>query len=189
MLVAISGSQGSGKSTVLAELEKRGYEVVKRKSARSILDDWGVTLNEVNEDHDLTIKFQAEITKRKFEDEMMKAMGPNLCFTERTHADLFIYALIDLGRVNEYSEWVDEYYRTCLGHNQMYRRVYFLRAGRFHVEHDGVRGSNKHYSRMADLTMLDFTQQMVHPERFSIIESSDIQQRVDIIEAQCSGKF
>lgn len=189
MLVAISGSQGSGKSTVLAELEKRGYDTVKRKSARSILDDWGVSLNDVNGDHELTIKFQDEITSRKFEDEKMKSMGPNLCFTERTHTDLFVYALVDLGRNNDYSDWVNEYYNTALYYNQMYRRVYYLRAGAFDVVHDGVRGANRQYSRMVDTSMLDFTQQMVHPSHFSIIETTNLQQRVDIIEAQCRNKF
>jgi len=44
MLIAISGSQGCGKSTVLKELKDRGYNVTERKTARSILNDWGVTL-------------------------------------------------------------------------------------------------------------------------------------------------
>lgn len=188
MLVAVSGSQGSGKSTVLKELKNRGYETIVRKSARSILDDWGVTLNEVNGQHELTIKFQAEITKRKYEDEVMASISDRLVFTERTHADLFVYALIDLGRNNDYSEWVNEYYSKCLAYNQMYNKVYYLRAGMFQVENDGVRGANRQYSRMVDISMLDFTQQMVHPSKFSIIETPSLEQRVDIIEAQCGGR-
>ena len=58
MLVAISGSQGSGKSTVLAELQKRGHNVVTRKTSRSIMSDWGVTLKQVNNDHELTLGFK-----------------------------------------------------------------------------------------------------------------------------------
>lgn len=187
MLIAISGSQGSGKSTLLEELEKRGYRTIKRKSARSILNDWGVTLNDVNGNHELTIKFQDEITKRKWKDERMAAMAEmgTITFTERTHADLFVYSLIDLGRNNDYSAWVDNYYKTCMQYNQYYHRVYYLRGGLFSVEHDGVRGANKHYSRMVDVTMLDITQTMVHPSKFQMIEVPDLMQRTDIIDAQC----
>lgn len=185
MLVAISGSQGSGKSTVIEELSKRGYNTIARKSARSILDDWEVTLDEVNDDHELTIQFQDEITKRKFDDERMATMSPELWFTERTHADLFVYALIDLGRDNKYSDWINKYYKTCLDLNQRYTAVYYLAAGYFNIEHDGVRGANRQYSKMVDVTMRNFTQEMIHPSKFSIIDTPDLGQRVDIIEAQC----
>ena len=69
MLFAISGSQGSGKTTVINELKNRGFPVVERKTSRSILEEWGVTLSDVNNDRPLTVKFQDEILKRKREDE------------------------------------------------------------------------------------------------------------------------
>ncbi len=185
MLIAVSGSQGSGKSTLLEELSRRGYKTTQRKSARSILKDWNVTLDEVNGDHELTIEFQNEITKRKWEDERDAVSKDELWFTERTHADLFVYALIDLGRNNSYSAWIDNYYKVSLEHNQWYERVYYLRAGHFSIEHDGVRGSNIHYSRMVDVTMLDVTQTMIHPAKFCIIETPGLKQRADLIDMQC----
>ncbi len=186
MLIAISGSQGSGKSTLLEELGRRGYKTIARKSARSILKDWNVTLDEVNGDHELTVEFQNEITKRKWDDEKEALRHrDSIWFTERTHADLFVYALIDLGRINSYSAWVDKYYKTCMQYNQYYHRVYYLRAGMFTVENDGVRGVNQHYSRMADVTMLDVTQAMIHPSRFQIIDTASLTQRADLIDVQC----
>lgn len=184
MLIAVSGSQGAGKSTVLEKLAGKGYNVVTRKSARSILKDWNVTLDQVNGDHELTIEFQNEITKRKREDETQAIESDKIWFTERTHIDLFVYALIDLGRNNKYSAWVNEYYRKCAMYNQLYERVYYLRAGAFNVAHDGVRGSNKHYSRMVDVTMLDMTQTTIHPSKFSIIDTPDLDDRVNIIDLQ-----
>lgn len=189
MLIAISGSQGAGKSTVLKELATRGYNIIARKSARSILKDWGITLDEVNDDHELTIKFQDEITKRKLEDEKPAIESKGIWFTERTHADLFAYALVDLGRDNEYSEWVDNYYKKCLYYNQLYTRVYYLQAGFFNIEHDGTRGANKHYSRMVDLIMSDLTQQMVHPSKFTRIITPSLDDRVDIIDSHISMEF
>jgi len=184
MLVAISGSQGSGKSTIIGKLKELGYPVIERKTSRSILADWGVTLQEVNNDHELTVQFQDEITKRKYEDELAAVNSPDLCFTERTHADLFTYALVTLGKDNSYSEWLNNYYRTCMAYNQVYSLVYYLRAGRFTIEHDGTRGSNQHYSRLVDLAMLDLTQQMTHVSKLTVIDTPDLDQRVSMIDTQ-----
>lgn len=184
MLVAISGSQGSGKSTILHKIKELGFNIIERKTSRSILSDWGVTLQEVNNNHELTVKFQEEITNRKFDDERQAIVSQDLWFTERTHADLFTYALVSLGKDNSYSEWLNEYYHTCMRLNQEYAGVYYLRAGMFNIEHDGTRGSNMHYSRMVDLTMLDITQQMVHTSKLTLIETPDLEQRVNIITMQ-----
>lgn len=184
MLVAISGSQGSGKSTILTEIKDMGHNVIERKTSRSILAEWGVSLKEVNDDPRLTLRFQEEITDRKFDDELQAVKSDELWFTERTHADLFAYALVSLGKDNEHSSWLDDYYITCMKHNQYYDAVYYLRAGQFNVVHDGTRGSNMHYSRMVDLTMLDITSQMVHNSKLTIIETPDLTQRVNIITLQ-----
>lgn len=184
MLVAISGSQGSGKSTILNEIKKLGYNTIERKTSRSILEEWGVTLQEVNENPTLTTKFQDEIIARKNADEARPLKTEELFFTERTYADLFTYSLVSLGVHNTYSKWLDEYYEKCMRYNQSYGLVYYLRAGQFNVVHDGVRGSNKHYSRMVDLTMLDFTKQMTHNSKLTVIETPDLEQRVNIITLQ-----
>lgn len=187
-LVAISGSQGSGKSTIINRIKEMGLNVIERKTSRSILSDWGVTLQEVNNNPQLTLEFQEEITRRKFNDERAAILDTQrLYFTERTHADLFAYALVSLGKDNHYSDWLDSYYRTCMEYNQWYAGVYYLRAGHFNIEHDGTRGSNMHYSRMVDLTMLDITQQMVHTSKLTVIETPDLVQRVNIITMQSRG--
>ncbi len=185
MLVAISGSQGSGKSTILHKIGEMGFETIERKTSRSILADWNVTLQEVNNNDELTIKFQDEITDRKFQDEQAAMLDPSrVYFTERTHADLFTYALVSLGKDNKHSEWLEAYYTKCMELNQWYSAVYYLRAGHFNIEHDGTRGSNMHYSRMVDLTMLDITQQMVHTSKLTVVETPDLTQRVNIITMQ-----
>lgn len=184
MLIAISGSQGSGKSTVLQELDNRGYRVVQRKTSRSILSEWGVSLAEVNDDVELSKEFQAEITKRKHEDEVEALDAEGLRFTERTHADLFTYALINMGKFNDHSDWLNDYYTTSLKLQQDYTLVYYLTGGRFAIEYDGVRGSNQHYGRMVDLVMLDFTKQMTHPSKLSFIDVLNLEDRVNIILRQ-----
>jgi len=187
MLVAISGSQGSGKSTIINRIREAGFNTIERKTSRSILADWNVSLQEVNSNPDLAIKFQEEISKRKHEDELLAVHSDQIWFTERTHADLFTYALVTLGSDNNYSEWINKYYTMSMNYNQHYSLVYYLRAGHFKPEHDGVRGSNHHYSRMVDLVMLDMTQQMVHNSRLTVVETPDLEQRVGLITSQSTS--
>ncbi len=161
MLFAISGSQGSGKSTVMNSLRDRGFPVVERKTSRSIMEEWGVTLSEVNNDRELTVKFQDEILNRKFADEKQAALSPStIWFTERTYADLFTYALIAIGKDNEYSKWLDEYYQRCMHYQATYSHIFYLPAGKFKVQSDGVRGANGYYSKLVDRTMYSTTVEM-----------------------------
>lgn len=189
MLIAISGSQGSGKSTVLSELEKYGYPIVKRKTSRSVLKDWNVSLEEVNNDPNLSCNFQTELTDRKYKDEFNALHSDDLEFTERTHADLFTYALINLGKLNEHSDWLNEYYSDCMMYQAEYSLVFYLAGGQFQIESDGVRGSNQHYGRMVDLTMFEFTKQMTHPSKMNVIDVLNINDRTNIILTQTKQLF
>lgn len=184
MLAAVSGSQGAGKSTIINELHKLGYPVIQRKTSRSIIQDWGVSLDEINNDPELTMKFQDEILKRKFMDEKEAFDSASIIFTERTYADLFTYALVSLGKNNRFNDWLDEYYYKCMKFQQSYDMVFYLTAGHFTVVADGVRGANKHYSSMVDLTMREFTQQMTPSARLNIISTPVLRERTTIIDIQ-----
>lgn len=182
MLIAISGSQGSGKSTVVSELKARGYNTIERKTSRSILSDWGVTLEQVNNDHDLTISFQEEIITRKYQDEMEGRDSSEYYFTERSYADLFTYAVVSLGKDNKYSNWLDSYYNRCRGSQHSYEEVFYLIGGMFPVVHDGVRGSNTHYSRMVDVSMMHFSEMMSTEGNMHLIGIGELNERIKIIE-------
>lgn len=181
MLYSVAGSQGTGKSTVLNELSQR-YNVVTRKTSRSILSDWNVSLSQVNNDHELTVRFQEEILKRKIEDEQEAVSSTDVWFTERTFADLFVYALVALGKDNEYSSWLDEYYDKCLQAQANYNAVFYLTAGHFAPVHDGVRGINQHYSHMVDLIMHDYTQSIT-PSSMHLVTTPKQQDRILLIES------
>lgn len=179
-LCAISGSQGTGKSTLLSALK---LPTIERKTSRSILSDWQVTLSEVNNKRAMTVLFQDEILKRKMADEADAINSDSYVFTERTYADLFVYALVAVGKDNEYSNWLDEYYERCLiaqkaSYNNSY--VFYLRAGHFQPVEDGVRGTNRHYSFMSDSMMRHYTKQM-SPLNFREISVSNLDYRVEYI--------
>lgn len=182
MLVSIAGSQGCGKSTLINALKEKGFKTVERKTSRSILTDWDVSLSQVNNDHDLTVKFQKEILQRKAQDEAFACQNPSdVVVTERTFIDLATYALVSLGKDNQYSDWLNKYILECASYQQSYDLVFYLKAGHFSIEHDGVRGSNPYYSRMVDLTMFDMTEQFTLPQRLIVIDTPLLEQRVSII--------
>lgn len=182
MLISIAGSQGSGKTTVLKELESRGFNIVERKTARSILAEWDVTLDTVNQDPDLKIAFQEELVARKLADEVEYAYAEELFFTERTFADLFTYALIAFGQYNRYDSWIDTYYKACKDGCNNYAHVFYLESCFSHnIEDDGVRSINQHYSRMVDVVMLDVTKAMVGCDKLGIIDVESLDMRVNHI--------
>lgn len=187
MLVTVSGAQGCGKSTILQQLEGLGYPVVQRKTSRSILSDWGKTLDEINDDPELSKLFQDEILTRKIQDEKDAVESDRICFTERTYMDLFVYALINLGKFNEHSEWLDSYYQRCLEAQSSYAKVFYVKSGLFTVVHDGVRGSNRHYSRMVDLILEDYTVHATQRDRLHTIEVANLPDRICFIQEKILG--
>ena len=188
MLIAIGGSQGAGKSTLLQKLEQAGYPVVQRKTSRSILDEWKVSLDQVNKDPELCVKFQDEITKRKFEDEWDAVKSTDICFTERTYTDLFVYALMNLGKLNDYHNWINAYYDTCLSHNKMYSDIFYIPGGQFTIEMDGVRGSNPHYGHMVDITMQKYLEKMPPlTNQIKYITMADIDERFNFVMQSIKG--
>lgn len=190
MLVAISGSQGSGKTTILNALKEDGFNVVERKTARSILTEWGVTLDVVNSDMELKQAFQAELVRRKYADEIEMALSDELFFTERTFADLFTYSLIAFGQYNQYDQWLDEYYEECKEHCQSYSLVFYIESKFSHnIEHDGVRSTNQHYSRMMDTVMLDVTKSMVKQDKLWLISTEDLQERINYVRNKTANEI
>jgi len=183
-MIAVTSAQGAGKTTMLNEMAARGYRVVDRKASRSILADWDVTLDQVNSDKDLTIRFQEEILRRKIEDDSNTGFN-EVVFTERSFVDLFGYALITLGKHNEYSSWLDDYYTRCCDAQKIYSRVVYLTSGHFDVEHDGVRGSNKHYAQMVDATFLHYYKEMTASRQQMVIDTPLLSARVAALVDVC----
>lgn len=178
MLISISGSQGVGKSTTISQLP---YKQIERKTSRSILSDWQVSLSEVNNHRPLTVKFQEEILKRKIEDESQAVASADVYVTERTFADLFVYALVAVGKDNEYSDWIDDYFERCKQAQAAYQHIFYITGGHFAPVNDGVRAVNKHYSQMVDWTMHPYTRIMSPINRFTLIDTPALAQRVEII--------
>ena len=188
MIFAIAGSQGCGKSTVIEGLRSRGYKVVDRKTARSVLDDWDVTLDQVNQDMELKKRFQEELLHRKIQDDLKAADDIEIWFTERSFADLFTYALINIGQYNDCSKFSDAYYTSCAKASNHYEAVFYIQGGLFDIKNDGVRSVNQYYSEAYDLALRHFTNKMCYVPVIEISEK-EVEKRVDIIEHRALNLF
>lgn len=179
MIFAVSGTQGCGKSSVLTELKNRGHNVTERKTSRSVLGDWGVTLDEVYSNPNLAIEFQEECLKRKVEDEALLSADPDsVWITERSYADLVAYTTFSLGNLSTHSDWFDDYVQRCMQHQRTYEQTFLIKAGAFQIENDGVRNPSTQFNRAIELIIADLLQQ----HSTIIIKSTSITARCDEIE-------
>ena len=156
MLVSISGSQGQGKSTTIELLKEMGVKVIDNKTSRSILADWGFTLNEVNKYPPLVKKFQEEILERHYRTNLEASNSNEWYVTERSFADIFTYCMFALGSYNEYTDWMDEYYIRCKEYQKIFNITCYLTGRIFTPEDDGVRSVNKHYNKSVDLLIYNY---------------------------------
>lgn len=180
-LVAICGSQGQGKTTVLSSLQERGHRVSFPKTSRSILEEWGVTLEEVNKQPKLKMEFQDEIIKRHYEHNMGSAeSGDHVIFTERSFADIFVYTVLSLGPFNEFSTWLDDYYNRCKEYQKIYSSIFKLEGRVNDVEEDGVRSVNQHFTQSIDTLLRYYLDDF--GVRVNIIDDPDHTNRIKLIE-------
>lgn len=183
MLVSICGPQGSGKSTVLQDIQDdvrfNRPNIVERKTSRSILTDWDVTLQEVYQSNDLMMKFQDALLDRKYQDEVGIADSNELWFTERTFIDLLAYTTANLGRLNECSDWLDEYARRCIEYQNIYHGIVYLCGGSFEIQDDGVRPKNAMYGSMIDEFMLKHT--LKSSSNVTVVQSADRLTRINLV--------
>jgi Cdc6-like AAA superfamily ATPase len=182
MLIAVAGSQGSGKTTCLDEVHKHlpNSKKIIRKTSRSILDDWNVSLDEVNHDPDLSKRFQEEITARKRRDET-GLTSSYIWLTERTHADLFTYTVINIGKHNRHSQWVQQYFEKCKRYQSQYDHVFYLMGGGFPIKDDGVRSINPSFGKLSDISMKHFTEEMTPSHKLTIVTEVNLDKRVNLI--------
>lgn len=193
MIIAISGAQGAGKTTLINAVKDQlggNVKIMERKTARSVLNDWEITLDDVYADNKLMTHFQDELLVRKQQDELecMKNEKDTIWIVERTYADLFAYTTVYAGKQNPMSDWLDRYYKACRSAQATYDRVFYLNGGLFPIEDDGVRPKNKHYGEMVDMFLKHKTQEMLPDVTpFIDIKCKDLDERVQIVIDELAG--
>jgi len=182
MFIAISGPSGSGKTTLINKYQELHPEVklIDRKSARSILADMNMTLEDVYKSVVEQKHFQMAILKRKYTDEQIAIDSSHIYLVDRSYADLFAYVVAYMGRHNNLSGWVNIYYDRCRSYQSSYDGVIYIDGGKFKIEDDGVRPTNAHYAKMiGDFTNASAMQMGV---TVSKITESGLDERVESMD-------
>jgi predicted ATPase len=92
-VVAVSGTQGGGKSTLLAGLKACGWKVDDFKVSRAVQAQLGwESLSQVMESPSTMMRFQQEVFRQKLErDTQLRSEAADFVLTERSFADIAAY--------------------------------------------------------------------------------------------------
>lgn len=121
--IPISGAQGGGKTSLLAELKKRGYHVDDFKVSRAVQFKLGwASLEHVMESPQTMMAFQEQVFNEKLQNDRTLHLSSNtVTFTERSFADIVAYTctwmwrFVDRGDIelDEAIAWLAEYTKGC----------------------------------------------------------------------------
>lgn len=145
MRIAFTGSGGTGKTTLLTEVNKELNLPVIGEGIREWLKN-----NDFKDFKDMTIhhvvKMQEDTLKRKMdiESELQSFVS------DRTTVDNLSYALRWIGSVDtDYDTWMAQYITNAMNHaNANYDIIFMLPWGVLPIEKDGTRSSKAWYQYM-----------------------------------------
>lgn len=134
-IIAVTGAQGSGKSTLIEALRPH-VPVDDFKVSRAVQARLGLkTLSSVMDSWDLMTKFQYAVLEEKSSSllELLASPG-DVTITERSSLDMLAYSRlwvlrhIQRGSVSVYDAqtWFNEYREACITHTHMYAAFILL---------------------------------------------------------------
>lgn len=153
-VVAISGAQGTGKSTTIELLEKEhNRRIDDFKASRSVMQSMGTSIEEFSGDSTKMMEFQEQLLCAKIQNDSVLKVGHGrnpfsnktpVVIVERSLIDLAAYAIewTNNQEFDAYSihQWCGRYVDRCLLFNKvLYDRTYILPSGMFEMVYDGVR--------------------------------------------------
>jgi hypothetical protein len=134
-VISISGTQGAGKTTMLAELKNRGWKVDDYKVSRDVQKSLGWdSLDRVLDSVDAMLEFQTTVWEKKFaHDKELAAFGSedDIVLVERSFADIFSYTKMwcdkHTGMSDEQKKWfITDYAPVCKLSQVIYSGVVYV---------------------------------------------------------------
>lgn len=203
-LVAISGTHGSGKSTLINQLASVKYYaptllgcypsqssiyIDNFKVARSVQAQFGMTVAEAWKDPKTLMEFQEAVFFQKLKhDEQLKARTEDYVIVERSFLDIMVYAKLGLSFNSHISSemleiWIEDYQFRCMHSQTIYDGIVFVPAHPdipFKSEDNRASEETRHYFetnfKKCFIHTMSFKRQLIP---FTIIKNSAIDQRVE----------
>lgn len=153
MIICLTGTQGQGKTYLLNQLKEKGHNVRFNTTAREVLAEHHITLEEVYTNPNLSINFQDEILNRQIAYDAKLCEAAEIYVSERSYIDIFVYALMAVGRLNKYESWLQDYYDKCLDAQSKCGGIIYIYGRKFTPKNDGVRSTSKLFADSVDVVM------------------------------------
>lgn len=153
MIIAFSAAQGQGKTTLINDIIKdsdfsSNMTLYPTKSARTIINNYGGDLQKIYEDKTLLCNFQLDILKLHTEI-FDYVYHTRYLLVERSFMDILAFSVINLGRFNDLSRWLDDFQATC--HENQKKIGITVKLGySLQPKNDGVRPFNIFYNGAYD---------------------------------------
>lgn len=186
MLSAITGSQGQGKSTTINHICSDGIITkIVSNTAREVISKFfkGDTLEKIYSCPEKTVDMQELVFENHYNLLKQYKEDKNYFIVERSFADLYTYALLRIGALNSYNQWLQEYKHKCHEAQRIFSNIFFLTGRTYTPEFDGVRSVNHDFSSIVDLTLKKTLHELNSESNIEIIDNPDLDYRcMKIIE-------
>jgi nicotinamide riboside kinase len=174
--IAFTGSEGSGKTTLINALADVLQVAKTTNVVREAVKEMGLDKPPAfGTNKQLTMDFQSWLLKKRMVREKF-ILEPFLA--DRSSIDMFSYTLSHLAREDDMQHFLNEYYIQCIDYARtMYEFHFFVPSGRIPLVADGLRNTQPNNARLMHFIMLGMLQEHAIPHH--VIQSVTLQDRID----------
>jgi nicotinamide riboside kinase len=174
--IAFTGSEGSGKTTLINALADILQVPKTVNFVRSAMKDMGLEKPPAfGTDKELTKAFQHWLLNKRAVHEKF-LLSPFLA--DRSSIDMFAYTLSHLAREDDMQDFLNQYCQACVEYaKSMYEFHFFIPSGRIPLIDDGLRNAQQFNARLMHYIMLGMLQDQAIP--FHTIQSISLDDRIE----------
>jgi predicted ATPase len=187
MIVSISGTQGSGKTTVLNMFETKHkdnpfIEVDDLKVSRTVMKELNIkSLDDMYSDPTRFMEFQNIIADKKFEHEQSINSDDKIILVDRSYVDMMAYATTIIGPYPSMSAVLDEYIDKLVKYQHLHDFSIIVKKLPFvEIEDDNVRSTSKPFQLLIELLINNMF--ITHSLDYDVMYETDRHERIFELE-------